>query len=60
MKRLQLLNALIWASLILLGSYLFKDVPNYEYFFMALLLGAGLTNSLIASHAKPQVSGMCS
>lgn len=49
MKRIILINALIWAGLILTASYLFKDVPNYNYFFIAMVGCAGFSNALLSS-----------
>lgn len=51
MKKLILINAIVWATLILVASYLFKDAPNYNYFFLALVFSAGLMNSLILRYS---------
>ena len=52
MKNLIIINAIIWAVVILLASYLLKDAENYEYLFGILLVAAGLQNSLIYNAIK--------
>ena len=52
MKTVLIVNALVWAIVILLASYLYKDTEGYKYLFGALVIGAGLTNSIIYSALK--------
>ena len=52
MKKLLLVNAIVWAALIIVASILFKDVPNYNYFFLVMVFAAGLMHSLLASQIK--------
>ena len=52
MRKLILINALVWAGLLLLSAYLFKDHPNWKYLFMALILGFTTINSLLAVKVK--------
>ena len=52
MKNLLIINAIIWAVVILLASYLLSDAENYQYLFGILLVAAGLQNSLIYNALK--------
>ena len=52
MKNVLIVNAIVWAVIILLASYLYKDTESYEYLFGALIIGAGLTNAVIYSALK--------
>lgn len=52
MKTVLIVNALVWAIVILLASYLYKDTEGYKYLFGALVVGAGLTNAIIYSALK--------
>jgi hypothetical protein len=54
MKNLLIINALIWAAVILIASYLFKDAENYKYLFGVLIVAAGLQNSLIYNARKKE------
>lgn len=47
MKKLLIINALIWAIVILLASYLLKGSENYNALFGILLVAAGLQNAVI-------------
>jgi uncharacterized protein YhhL (DUF1145 family) len=42
-----ILNALIWAFLILAISYFAKELPEYKYVFGILVFAAGLQISLL-------------
>jgi hypothetical protein len=52
MKNILIINAIIWAAVILLASYLYKDTENYKFLFGILLVGAGLTNAFIYNGQK--------
>lgn len=52
MKKIQLLNAVIWAIVILSSSWLFRESTNVGYLLVILIMGAGLTNSLFTSALK--------
>ncbi len=52
MKKLLIWNALIWAAVILIASWLFKDSDQYQILFGVLVVAAGLTNSLIHTAMK--------
>jgi hypothetical protein len=52
MKNLLIINAVIWAAVILLASYLLKDAENYKYLFSILLIAAGLQNGVIYNAMK--------
>ncbi|TAI47607.1 hypothetical protein [Flagellimonas allohymeniacidonis] len=59
MKKIILINAIIWAVLILVASYFFKNDPNYPYFFGILLVGFALINGLLSTYAKPGLKSKC-
>lgn len=59
MKRLILINAIIWAAILLLSAWLFKEDPNYTYLFGALVMGAGITHTLIDQQRKKGKSKKC-
>lgn len=52
MKKVLIVNAIIWAIVMLNASYLYKDTEGYKYLFGALIVGAGLTNAIIYSALK--------
>lgn len=52
MGKILIINAIIWAAVILIASYLVKDHENYKYLFGVLILAAGLENGLIFSFFK--------
>ena len=56
MKKLILINAIVWASIILVGALLVKDHPNYQYFFGVLVFGAALMNSFLNKYSKSQLT----
>ena len=59
MKRVILINAIIWAALMLFSAWLFKDDANYPYLFGALAMGAGLTHTLIDQQRRKGKSRNC-
>lgn len=59
MKRLILVNALIWAGLILLSAWLFKGDQNYFYMFGGLLVGFTLINSMLSVHERKEKRRNC-
>lgn len=52
MKKLILINAIVWAALILVGSYLFRGHENWNYFFIFWISGFTIINSMLSSLAK--------
>jgi hypothetical protein len=54
MKTVLIVNALVWAIVILLASYLYKETEGYKYLFGALVIGAGFTNAIIYSALKKE------
>jgi len=54
MKKIILINAIVWAALLLVGSYLFKGHENWNYFFMVVILGFITLNSVLALHQKKE------
>ena len=52
MKNVLVINAIIWAVVILLAYYLYKDTENYKFLFGTLLVAAGLTNAFIYNGLK--------
>jgi len=54
MKKIILINAIVWAILILVSSYLFKGHENWNYFFAFLLVTFSLINGYLASKLAKQ------
>lgn len=52
MKKLIIINAIVWAVVILIASYLYKDTENYKYLFGVLVVAAGLMNAIIYNAQK--------
>ena len=52
MKRIILLNAIVWAALILIISYLFKDSENYFLAFGSILVGFTFVNGLLYNYSR--------
>ena len=52
MKRFMIINALIWAALILVISYFAKDLPDYKYLFATIVFASGLQVSLLNGLAR--------
>ena len=52
MKKFILINAMVWAALILIGSYLFKDHENWDYFFIFWISGFAIVNAMLSNLAK--------
>ena len=59
MKRFAIINALIWASVILLVSFFAKDIPEYKYIFGGLIFAAGLQVSLLNDLMKKNKTSSC-
>jgi len=55
MKKLLLINAVIWAVVILVASYLFKGTDDYALLFGILLVAAGLENAFICTIMKKEL-----
>lgn len=54
-----IINAVIWASVILLVSYFAKDLENYKYIFLILVFASGLQVSLLNGLAKKEKNISC-
>lgn len=54
MKKLQLVNALLWAAAILVTAYFFRDAAGYEYVFGTQVVAAGLMLGLIQGIQRKQ------
>ena len=54
MKKLLIINAVIWAAVILSASYLVKNNENYESLFGVLIVGAGLQNAILYNFLKKE------
>ena len=54
MKQLQIINALLWATAILVTAYFFRDAAGYEYVLGTQLVAAGLMLSLIRGIQRKQ------
>lgn len=59
MKKIILINAIIWASMILIAAWLFKGDDNYFYMFGALLVGFTLINSLLSEEQRKKKKQNC-
>ena len=59
MKRFMIINALIWAAVILSVSLLAKDLPNYKYLFLILVFASGLQMSLLSSQSNKEKKMRC-
>lgn len=59
MKKLILINAIVWAAVILIMAWLFKDHPNYMYGFGVIVIAATLMNGFILSASKPDKQRDC-
>jgi hypothetical protein len=60
MKRFMIINALIWASVILLVSYFAKDLTGYKYIFGILVFASGLQVSLLSNLSQKADETSCS
>ncbi|WP_397362425.1 hypothetical protein [Olleya sp. R77988] len=52
MKKIILINAIVWAVIILVGSYLFKENPNWKYFFAIVLVAFSIINGFLSNKIK--------
>ena len=52
MKKLILINAIVWATIIMVGAYLFKGDENWKYFFGLILVAFCIVNGLMANLIK--------
>lgn len=54
MKKLLIINAIIWAAVIFVASYLYNGTENYQYLLGALAVGAILSNGFIYNLQQSQ------
>ena len=59
MKRFSIINALIWAAVILLVSFFAKDLPENKYIFGGLVFAAGLQVSLLNDLIQKEKTSRC-
>ena len=59
MKRFAIINALIWAFVILLVSFFAKDLPEYKYIFAGLVFASGMQVSLLNDLMKKGKASRC-
>ncbi len=59
MKRFAIINALIWASVILMVSFFARDLPEYKYIFSGLIFASGLQVSLLNDLLKKGKTSRC-
>ena len=52
MKKLILINAIIWATIVLVGAYLFKENENWKYFFGTILVAFSIVNGLMINQMR--------
>lgn len=58
MKKIIIINAVIWAALIIVTAVLFKGNTNYQYLFFGLLIAYSIIQALLANFAKNN-KGQC-
>ncbi|WP_282070398.1 hypothetical protein [Olleya namhaensis] len=59
MKKLILINAIVWASIVMVGAYLFKGDENWKYFFGLILVTFSIVNGLMANLIKKDKKSCC-
>ena len=59
MKKLILINAVVWATIIMVGAYLFNGDENWKYFFGLILVAFSIINGLMANLAKKDKKTCC-
>ena len=60
MKSLAIINALVWAAVILLVSYFLKDSENYEFIFLTIVLASLVQMGLVQGRSgKKQHQSCC-
>lgn len=59
MKRFTIINALIWAFVILLVSFFARELPGYKYIFGGLIFASGLQVSLLNDLLKKEKTSRC-
>ena len=59
MKRFAIINALIWATVILMVSFFAGDLPEYKYIFGGLVFASGLQVSLLNDLLKKDKTSRC-
>jgi len=59
MKKLQIINAVIWATTLLVFAYLFKGQDNAEYFSLFLILCSSITTLFITKSSKSVSKTKC-
>ncbi|MDC6354559.1 MULTISPECIES: hypothetical protein [unclassified Robiginitalea] len=52
MKKLQIINALLWAASILVTSYFFREGTGYEYVLGVQVIAATLMLGLIQNQSR--------
>lgn len=52
MNRTILINSAIWAVVILIISYFFKESENFKYAFATLIVGFSISNGIIYNKFK--------
>ncbi|PKG50465.1 hypothetical protein [Olleya sp. 1-3] len=59
MKKLILINAIVWATIVIVGAYLFKGDENWKYFFGLILVAFSIVNGLMANLIKKDKKSCC-
>jgi len=52
MKKIILINAIIWATIVLGGTYLFKGSENWNYLFGTILVAFSIVNDLMTNQMR--------
>lgn len=54
MKKILIINALVWAVVILTASYLFQNVANMKFFFILLISASSIVHLFLTDYMKKQ------
>ncbi len=54
MKKILIINALVWAVVILTAAYLFKEVPQMKLFLIVLISASSIIHLAMTFYLKKQ------
>lgn len=54
MKKILIINALVWAVVILTAAYLFKEVPQMKLFLIVLISASSIIHLAMTIYLKKQ------
>ncbi|QCE39959.1 hypothetical protein [Psychroserpens sp. NJDZ02] len=52
MKKLILINAIVWVTIVLVGACLFKGSENWNYLFGTILVAFSIVNGLMTNQMR--------